>query len=89
MKKKSEPQFRTCLTQTCAILGSDFYLQLFVCFVFSGGAAVTNKPVWRKCWHTMLYASRGPNTSQPPVHHAYSLLQTLLIMLLAPAPDSF
>ena len=28
-KKKSEPQFRTCLTQTCAILGSDFMLHFW------------------------------------------------------------
>ena len=27
-EKKSEPQFRTCLTQTGAKLGSDFYFEL-------------------------------------------------------------
>ena len=33
-KKKSEPQFRTCLTQTCAILGSDFMLHFLDKFTY-------------------------------------------------------
>ena len=31
VKKKSEAQFRPCLTQTGAILASDFWVDLFCC----------------------------------------------------------